>query len=255
MSRRRQLPLILLLAALLAQAVSAASTQRYEDFSTPTPLPEGNYLVIGFLGGRRAWDDESEGTRQLALKLRAMNLSGVHLETVENARRDLALQLVRNSLDRNRDGLLDPQERASARIILYGQSFGGAAVVKFARQLDELGVPVLLTVQVDSVGRADAVIPPNVRRAANLYQGDGLLIRGEPEIRAQDPSRTTILGNFLFSYDDKKIDLSKVPWYRKIFRTDHTRMNLDPDVWAKVEELLLNETQTRTSLDTVHPGS
>jgi len=240
MPRRQRLPPILLLTALLAQAVSAASTQRYEDFSTPTPLPEGDYLVIGFQGGRRHWDDEREGTRKLALKLGAMNLPGVHVETVENARRDPALQLVRSALDRNRDGQLDPQERSSARILLYGQSFGGAAVVKFARQLDEHGVPVLLTVQVDSVGRDDAVIPPNVLRAANLYQRDGL-VRGESEIRSKDPAETTILGNFLFSYKDKQIDLSEVPWYRKIFRTDHTRMNLDPDVWAKVEELVVNE--------------
>lgn len=255
MSRNKRLPLILLLTVLLGLAVSAASTQRYEDFSTPTPLPEGDYLVIGFQGGRRHWDDQREGTRKLALKLRAMNLPGVHVETVENAQRDLALQLVRNALDRNRDGQLDLQERTSARIIVYGQSFGGAAVVKFARQLEGMEIPVLLTVQVDSVGRDDAVIPPNVRRAANLYQRDGLIIRGEPEIRAQDPPKTTILGNFLFSYEDKKIDLSKVPWYRKVFRTDHTRMNLDPDVWAKVEELVRNQIHPRTSLDSAHSGS
>jgi len=240
-ARRNRLALVLLFAALLSLAVSVASPQRYEDFSTPTPLPEGDYLILGFQGGVRAWDDESEGVRRLALNLRAASLPGVHVETVENARRDLALQLVRNALNRDRDGQLDPQERASARVILYGQSFGGAAVVKFARQLEAQGIPVLLTVQIDSVGRDDAVIPPNVRRAANLYQRDGVLIRGEPEIRTQDPAQTTILGNFLFSYKNKKIDLSKIPWYRKVFRTDHTRMNLDPDVWAKVEEFIRNE--------------
>lgn len=249
MSRLRRFPAILLLAALLGLVVSTASTQRFGDFTTSTPLPEGDYLVIGFLGGRRHWDDKSEGTRQLALKLRDAGLPGVHVETVENARRDLALQLVRSALDRNRDGQLDSNERASARIILYGQSFGGAAVVKFARQLNEIGVPVLLTIQVDSVGRDDAVIPPNVRRAANLYQRDGVLIRGEPIIRAQDPAQTTILGNFLFSYKDKNIDLSKVAWHRKVFRTDHTRMNVDPDVWAKVEELIRGEIHPRTTLD------
>jgi hypothetical protein len=80
-------------------------------------------------------------------------------------------------------------------LILYGQSFGGAAVVKLARELEVMGVPVLLTVQVDSVGRGDGIIPANVARAANLFQRNGLFIRGEPKIRAQDPSRTTIIGN------------------------------------------------------------
>ena len=163
-ARRNRLALVLLFAALLSLAVSVASPQRYEDFSTPTPLPEGDYLILGFQGGVRAWGDESEGVRRLALNLRAARLPGVHVETVENARRDLALQLVRNALNRDRDGQLDPQERASARVILYGQSFGGAAVVKFARQLEAQGIPVLLTVQIDSVGRDDAVTPSNVRR-------------------------------------------------------------------------------------------
>ena len=37
--------------------------------------------------------------------------------------------------DRDQDGSLDPAERASARIVIYGLSFGGAATVKLARDL------------------------------------------------------------------------------------------------------------------------
>lgn len=105
--------------------------QRYQDFITPTPLAEGSTLVIGFLGGRESWDNDKRGVRKLALKLRAMKLRGVHVETVENTRRPVALALVRNAFDRDRSGRLE-RERASARVIVYGQSFGGAAVVKFA---------------------------------------------------------------------------------------------------------------------------
>jgi hypothetical protein len=168
-----------------------------------------------------------------------MGLPGVHVETVENMKRDLALRLVRAAFDRDRDGALGEAERRSARLVVYGQSFGGAAVVKFARQLDAIGVPVLLTVQVDSVGRDDAVIPPNVARAANLFQRNGWVIRGEPEIRAADPARTEVVGNFEYDYRGKRIDISKVSWFKKIFRVAHTKMEYDPDVWARVEELLL----------------
>jgi hypothetical protein len=104
-----------------------------------------------------------------------------------------------------------------------------------------MGIPVLLTVQVDSVGRGDSVIPPNVARAANLFQRNGLFIRGEPEIRAQDPTRTTIIGNFEFDYRNKKIDLSEESWMKKLFREAHTRMDFDPAVWALVEELIVKE--------------
>ena len=213
--------------------------QRHHHFITPTPLPANSTLIIGFLGGREPWNNEKRNVRRLALKLRGMNLPGVHVETVENARRHLALELIRNALDRNGDGKMDEHERRSVRLILYGQSFGGAAVVKLARELAALEVPVALTVQVDSVGRGDAVIPANVAAAANLYQSNGWIIRGEPEIRAEDPRRTKILGNFRYDYSKKKIDLSDVSWWKKVLRMAHTKMDFDPDVWQRVEELIL----------------
>ena len=214
--------------------------QRYEDFTTRTPLEAGDVLVVGFMGGRESWDNHQRGVRKLALKLRAMNLPGVHIETVENKNRRRAMQLIQNAFDRDKDGWLDDQERASTRVIVYGQSFGGAAVVKLARQLNKMGVPVLLTVQVDSIGRGDKVIPPNVSLSANLFQRDGLIIKGEREIRPKDPNRTTIIGNFKFDYSGKKIDLSKVSWLKRVFQTAHTKMDHDPEVWAVVENCILN---------------
>ena len=219
--------------------------QRYQDFITRTPLKEGHLLIVGFMGGREAWDNHKRGVRKLALKLRAMSLPGVHVETVENKKRRLAAELIRNAFDRDQDGRLDERERASARLIVYGQSFGGAAVVKLARQLKEMGVPVLLTVQVDSVGRGDKVIPSNVRRAANLFQRDGLIIKGEREIRPEDPSKTTIVGNFRFDYDGKKVDLSEVSWLKRLFQAAHTKMDHDSEVWALVERTILDAISAR----------
>lgn len=215
------------------------SRQRYHHFETKTPLAKGDSLILGFVGGRQSWNSSREGVRRLALELRAMKLPGLHVETVENVRRDLALQLVRNALDRDGDRTLSDVEKDSARLILYGQSFGGAAVVKFANQLHQLKIPVLLTVQIDSVGRHDDVVPENVRAAANLFQRNGIIIRGEPEIRAQKPAKTKIIGNFEFDYTNKQIDLSSIPWYKRIFRSSHTKMNQDPEVWKKVSDLVL----------------
>ena len=229
-------------AALLFLATSSFSFvqgQRYQDFTVPTPLKEGDLLIIGFMGGRESWDNDKRGVRKLALKLRASNLAGVHVETVENRKRRLASELIRKTFDYNGDGQLDVRERTSARVIIYGQSFGGAAVVKFARQLKKLELPVLLTVQVDSIGRGDKVIPSNVRRAVNLFQRDGLIIKGEREIRAEDPSKTTIIGNFKFAYSGKKIDLSEVSWLKRLFQAAHTKMDHDPEVWALVERIIL----------------
>ena len=236
--RCRILTLLLGLALLLQVGCLFSTGQRYRHFTAATPLPSRQFLVLGFMGGREPWDNDQNGVRKLALKLRAMPLSAA-VETVENTKRDLALQLIHKALDRNRDGDLSGEETGSAQIILYGQSFGGAAVVKLARQLQKRQIPVLLTVQIDSVGRGDALIPSNVRRAANLFQKNGLIIRGEPEIRAQDAEKTTILGNFRFDYKGKKIDLKGVPWHKRLFRTAHAKMDRDPEVWAKVETLIL----------------
>ena len=224
---------------LLAGECSARG-QNYQDFTTATPLPPNDALVVGFMGGREPWNNNKRWVRKLALKLRAMNLPGVHFETVENTRRQLAIELIEKAFDRNEDRTLDAAECGSVRLIVYGHSFGGAAVVKLARELEEMDVPILLTVQIDSVGRGDGVIPPNVRQAANLFQPNGLFIRGEPEIRAQDPTRTTIIGNFEYDYRDKNIDLSHVSWWKKLFRTAHTKMGHDPEVWMQVERLTLD---------------
>ncbi|MGH9427127.1 MAG: hypothetical protein ACRD2L_12590 [Terriglobia bacterium] len=217
--------------------------QRYHDFTTRTPIGERDFLVLGFMGGRDAWN-KNNALRSLALKLGSLGNARLQVETVENKKRALAVELVRNAFDRNRDGKLDRSERSSVRLILYGQSFGGAAVVKLAHQLKVMEIPVLLTVQIDSIGKDDAVIPSNVLRAANLFQPNGLLIRGEPNIVPEDPLKTTIIGNFEFDYRQKKVDISAVPWHKKIFRVAHNKIEHDPDVWAKVEELVLEAATT-----------
>lgn len=223
----------------------ACAGQRWEHFTVPTPVIEGDTLIIGFHGGRDRWNNERVGVGRMAVRLRSMGLPRTHVQTVENTKRDLALRFVQAALDRNGDGTLSEEERGSARIILYGQSFGGAAVAKFARQLHREGVPLLLTVQVDSIGLGDEVVPPNVRRAANLYQRNGRFIRGPQEIRAEDPSKTEILGNWKFNYRKSKIDVSDLPWHKTVLRKDHAKMDRDPEVWGKVEELILGAARAR----------
>ncbi len=237
--RSRLILILLFLVATNGAACILHSGQQYRHFATPTPIKQDDTLILGFMGGRDAWNNTNVGVGRIARRLRQRNLSGVHVETVENQKRDLALRLVREALDANRDGRLESEERIQARIVVYGQSFGGAAVVKFARQLDALGIPILLTIQVDSVGRGDAMIPPNVRAAANIYQDNGRLIRGEAPIRAVDPTRTKILGNFRFDYADSPIDVSDLPWYKTLARIAHAKMDRDPKVWNKVKKLIL----------------
>lgn len=196
----------------------------------------GSTLVIGFLGGYDGWNDEHRSVRRLVLKLRQQ--PGVYAESISNHRRGVALKFIRRALDTNHDGKLEPSEKAAARIVLFGQSWGGGATVLTARELEKLGIPVLLTVQVDSVGVNDAIIPANVRTAVNFYQRDPFTIQGRSEIRAADPAGTTILGNFKESYRSRKIDESNASWRRKLLGRSHTKMELDPQLWSRVEQYI-----------------
>ncbi len=200
------------------------------------PLPPGATLVVGFLGGYESWNDPHRGVRQLVLRLRGR--PGVYAESISNHRRGVALSLIRRALDTNGNGRLDADERARARVILFGQSWGGAAAIETAQELDRLGVRVLLTAQVDSVGMHDGVIPANVRAAVNFYQHDPLTIQGRGAIRAADPARTAILGNFESSYVFRSVDESDASWARRTLGGSHAKMELDPATWARVEQYI-----------------
>lgn len=220
---------------LTVAAWPALCRQSFSDFTTPLPLPEGSTLIIGFLGGFEHWDDPHRGVRKTALRLREMHLPGVFVETVENHRRSLATDLIHKAL-----GHLDLQGKGRIRIILYGQSLGGWAVVRLARALNRDGTPVLLTVQVDSVGIDASVIPPNVKSAANLFQRDFLPVHGASTIRASDPSQTEILGNFQYHYKPGFVSSPDQSAARMIFMGAHNKMEIDPAVWAQVLQLILD---------------
>jgi hypothetical protein len=224
---------------LVSPLFADSKNQVFSDFTTPLPLKPGETLVLGVVGGWERWDAEHRIVRRICLRLRNRNLPGVHVETVENHKIALAMELVTKAFDRNSDGTLDPAERSDARLILYGQSLGGSAVVRFARDLNAMQLPILLTVQIDSIGNHDKVIPPNVKAAANLFQRDTWPIVGEKKIVAEDPSRTRILANLQFRYWGKEIDLAEETWVRRVFTRGHTKMEFDPEVWSKVEELIL----------------
>jgi hypothetical protein len=222
--------------ALCLSAVAFASGQELHDFTPPGSIAPGTTIVIGFLGGFDRWNDRHRSIRRVADRIN--QLSGVHAETASNHRRATALRWLKLALDSDHDGILSNDERESARVILYGQSLGGGAAVETARELERLGVPVLLTVQVDSVGVHDDLIPSNVREAVNFFQHDLLTFQGQREIRAKDPARTNILGNYQMSYLFTPVDQSDSTWIRRTFGGSHAKMEADPVLWKQVEAFI-----------------
>jgi hypothetical protein len=203
-------------------------------------------IVIGFVGGFVKHDDSAHSPVQLAARLRHDYPSGVYVEAFENRRREKAHAAILRLLDANHDGTLSLEEKQSARIIIYGMSWGASESIILARELQTEGIPVLLTIQVDSISKIrqdDALIPANVAEAANFYQPDGLL-HGRAEIRAADAARTRILGNFRSDYKAHPISCPNYPWYDRFFAKSHTEIECDPVVWQQVESLIRSKLTT-----------
>jgi hypothetical protein len=213
--------------------VKAGAPAREEQERTPT-------IVIGFVGGFVRHGDSVHSPVQVAARIRGSYPSNVYVEVYENRRREEAHRRILELLGNGRGSKLSENAKQGARVIIYGMSWGGSETVALARELEREQIPVLLTVQIDSVaklGQNDEVIPSNVAEAANFYQTDGLL-HGRPEIRAEDGSRTRIVGNFHYEYKAKSLDCGEYPWYDRLFTKYHTEIECDPEVWNRVELLI-----------------
>jgi hypothetical protein len=216
-----------------------------EANSKPNATPAGAsstqpVVVIGFVGGYVRHDDRVHTEVQLVERLREEYSSAAFVQTFENHRGKDAHEAVLRRLDANNDGKLSPEEKQNARIIIFGHSWGASETVELARQLEKDGIPVLLTIQVDSVskrGENDAVIPANVSQAVNFYQLDGML-HGQPQIRAANPAHTRILGNFRSDYNAKPLTCGQYPWWDRLFMKPHIQIECDPAVWSQVESLI-----------------
>ena len=205
-----------------------------------TDIPIGSpAIVIGFVGGFIKYDNPVHSEVQLAERLRKEYPTGVDVETFESYRGARARRKILQLLDVNHSGTLTAEEKKNAQIIIYGHSWGGSESLVLARALEKEGIPVLLTVQVDSVSKPGVdgtLIPANVVEAANFYQSHGL-VHGH-RIRAADPARTRIIGNFRFDYDASPLQCSEYPWYDRLFVKPHTQIECDPDIWNRVESLI-----------------
>ncbi len=216
-------------------------------------------IVVGFVGGFVKADDAKHPEVEFAAYLRDLYFPVLHVAVFPNHKGTEAVRQIRHLLDINGDGMLAPSEKEQARIIIYGHSWGASQAVTLARELGKQGVPVLLTIQVDSIrkrGQDDSTIPPNVQRAANFYQPKGVL-HGRSTIRAVDPIRTRILGNFRMTYTEHRIDCSNYPWFVRVFNKPHHEIENDPRVWEQIAVLInseLSSTRPTTQTSSASPS-
>jgi hypothetical protein len=244
------------LAATLAMFAAPAAFAAADGTVIAHPQETPSSIVIGFVGGFVHHDNPRHGAVQFAEQLQRTAPKGAYVQVFENRRTKAAYKTILRLLDRDHNGVLSEDEKAQARIILFGQSWGAAAVVLLARQLNRAGIPVLLTVQVDSVAKFwqnDRVIPENVAAAVNFYQTHGI-VRGRPEITAADPTRTQILGNYRFDYRQNPVKCEGYSWFDRTFTPSHMQSECDPHIWAEVETLVRQRLEAQPSAVAANPS-
>ena len=230
-------------AGLMAKDSSTRTTGSDESAAAKSERadPMRKLIVIGFMGGNVSATNLAHREAQLIKALQHGYPHAIHAAIFANRDGDNALRSVLGLLDQDQDGRLSDDEKSAARIVIFGHSWGASETVTLADRLNRLDIPVLLTVQVDSVRKQsqnDRRIPPNVQEAVNFYQSEGIL-HGRNLIVAVDPNRTKILGNHESRYRQNPVSCAGYPWYARAFMKRHIQIENDPAVWNQIEALIL----------------
>jgi hypothetical protein len=198
-------------------------------------------VIICFLGGFVSSEDTKHPEVWFAKYLRDRYGPKVHIAIFGNREEKKALSETILLVDAGITGTRESSRQPA--IIVYGHSWGGSQVLSFARDLEKRGIPVLLTIQIDSVrkpGQDDRTVPTNVANAVNFYQARGLT-PGESDIVPADAAKTIILGNFLMKYDDRRINCDNYKWLSRLFNKPHHQIENDPRVWDRIASLIDSE--------------
>jgi len=232
--------ILLLIFLSLAAVQLAQSADKTPEAIASAARGSSPAILVGFVGGFVRPDDVRHAEVQLAQKLRAAYADRLHSQVFDNHHRKDAHRAILQWLDADADGELSEAEKSASRIILYGHSWGAAAAISLARELQREDIPVLLTIQVDSItkiGQNDRVVPANVAKAVNFYQTRGLL-HGQSRIVAADPTRTEILGAFHLEYKQLPPECRAYPWLDRHLFKGHTAIECDPRVWSQIGDLI-----------------
>ena len=193
-------------------------------------------IVIGFLGGFARSGDTKHPEVWFGAYLREHYPSAIEVSVISNHEWRKAKGDVLRLLDADHDGVLTVAERRQAKIIVFGHSWGASEASAFARDLEQLGIPVLLTIQIDIVskpGQNPILIPRNVEAAINFFQSEGPL-HGRTQVVAEDPGQTEIIGNFHMTYDGHHVDCRNYPWFARTFNKPHHEIENDARVWNQI---------------------
>lgn len=152
-------------------------------------------IYLGFVGALEPAHNKSSGVVQIADLLRGGEFPDVCAKSYSPYVWGDGLRWLLTHFP-SHAGVVSAEELQNApRVVLVGHSMGGWAMMRVARRLRSRGIPVELTIQIDSVGLSDYTLPRNVKCAANFHARDVLMPLTTKRLRMEDPSRTKLLAN------------------------------------------------------------
>ena len=193
--------------ALQQQSREALATLTARDGGSTEPgiRTAPRLVVVGFTGGREGADSPISGVVRLRrhVEQSMTHRDDVLVMTYNNRDWSMAADAVAARMTAPAPASpptaahLDAPQRAL--VVVFGHSWGGGAITKFARRLGDRDIDVALAVYVDAFALRDPRVPANVHYAVNLYQRSGIFrglpLRGKGKLVVEDSAATTVLAN------------------------------------------------------------
>jgi hypothetical protein len=150
-------------------------------------------IYLGFVGALEPAHNKRSGVVQIATLLQGDEFADVCAKSYSPYVWGEGLEWLLSHFPAH-DGELSAAELLRApKAVLVGHSMGGWAMMSVARKLSSRGIPVELTIQIDSVGVTDTTVPQNVKCAAIFHARDVLTPITTKRLRVEDSSRTKLL--------------------------------------------------------------
>jgi hypothetical protein len=177
---------------IMAQARKSASAK------TPDRIrrdKDCRIIYLGFVGALEPAHNKMSGVVQIADLLKGNEFPDVCAESYSPYVWGDGLRWLLTHFP-SHSGIVSADELQNApKVVLVGHSMGGWAMMSVARRLSSRGIPVELTIQIDSVGFTDYKLPRNVKCAANFHARDPLMPLTTKRLRMEDPNHTKLLAN------------------------------------------------------------
>ncbi len=172
-------------------------------------------IYVGFVGALETSNHKHSGVVQIRDTLRGADFSDVCASSFMPVSWTSGRDWILAHFPSHPGVLTESELEYAPRIILVGHSTGGWAMLSVARDLRDKGIPVELTVQIDSVGVTDYTIPKNVSTGAIFHAWDALMFMTTKHVHLEDPSHTKVVADVLVK-DASHLSITRDPRIRRL---------------------------------------